>query len=109
MSKIAFVFSGQGAQFSGMGKSFYDSVPAVRDLYDAAEEIRPGTMSQSFTGTADELKKTINTQPCLYLASAAAMLALQENGITPITLGKRILRTETAGMTTTAILLYELD
>lgn len=33
----------------------------------------------------------------------------QENGITPITLGKRILRTETAGMTTTAILLYELD
>ena len=33
----------------------------------------------------------------------------QENGVTPITLGKRILRTETAGMTTTAILLYELD
>ncbi|MBQ2879612.1 MAG: RsmE family RNA methyltransferase, partial [Anaerotignum sp.] len=33
----------------------------------------------------------------------------QGNGITPITLGKRILRTETAGMTTTAILLYELD
>ena len=33
----------------------------------------------------------------------------RENGITPITLGKRILRTETAGMTTTAILLYELD
>ena len=33
----------------------------------------------------------------------------QENGITPITLGKRILRTETAGMTTAAILLYELD
>lgn len=33
----------------------------------------------------------------------------KENGITPITLGKRILRTETAGMTTTAILLYELD
>ena len=33
----------------------------------------------------------------------------KENGITPITLGKRILRTETAGMSTTAILLYELD
>ncbi len=83
MSKIAFVFSGQGAQFSGMGKSFYDSTPAVRDLYDAAEEIRPGTCAQSFTGTADELKQTVNTQPCLYLASVAAMLALQENGITP--------------------------
>lgn len=83
MSKIAFVFSGQGAQFSGMGKSFYDSVPAVRDLYDAAEEIRPGTCSQSFNGTAEELKQTLNTQPCLYLASVAAMLALKENGITP--------------------------
>ncbi len=83
MSKTAFVFSGQGAQFSGMGKSFYDSVPAVRDLYDAAEEIRPGTMAQSFSGTAEELKQTVNTQPCLYLASVAAMLALNENGITP--------------------------
>jgi len=83
MSKIAFVFSGQGAQFSGMGRAFYDSIPAVRDLYDAAEEIRPGTRAQSFTGTAEELKQTINTQPCLYLASAAAMLALRENGITP--------------------------
>lgn len=83
MSKIAFVFSGQGAQFSGMGKSFCDTVPAVRELYDAAEAIRPGTQAQSFSGTADELKQTVNTQPCLYLASVAAMIALRENGITP--------------------------
>ena len=78
MSKIAFVFSGQGAQFSGMGKAFCDAIPAVKALYDAAEEIRPGTCEQSFHGTAEELKQTVNTQPCLYLASVAAMLALKE-------------------------------
>ena len=83
MSKIAFVFSGQGAQFSGMGKAFCDAIPAVKALYNAAEEIRPGTCEQSFHGTAEELKQTVNTQPCLYLASVAAMLALKENGITP--------------------------
>ena len=81
MGKIAFVFSGQGAQFSGMGKSFYDSVDSVRALYDAAEEIRPGTMAQSFNGTAEELKQTVNTQPCLYLVDLAAALALEEKGI----------------------------
>lgn len=81
MGKIAFVFSGQGAQFSGMGQSFYESIDSVRALYDAAEEIRPGTKAQSFSGTADELKQTVNTQPCLYLACIAAAEALRANGI----------------------------
>jgi len=81
MKKIAFVFAGQGAQYSGMGKSLYDISPAVKVLYDRAEEIRPGTMNQSFTGTAEELRLTQNTQPCLYLADLAAALALEEKGV----------------------------
>jgi [acyl-carrier-protein] S-malonyltransferase len=36
MGKIAFVFSGQGAQFTGMGKSFYDHVPEARKIFDEA-------------------------------------------------------------------------
>ena len=83
MGKIAFVFSGQGAQYVGMGKEFYDSISAVKNLYDACEAIRPGTLEQSFTGDPENLKQTENTQPCLYLADLAAALALKENGISP--------------------------
>ena len=81
MKKIAFVFAGQGAQYSGMGRSLYETSPAAKALYDKAEKIRPGTMAQSFTGSAEELRQTVNTQPCLYLVDLAAALALEEKGI----------------------------
>lgn len=81
MGKIAFVFSGQGAQAPGMGKSLYEHSAKVKTLYDLAETLRPGTMAQSFHGTAEELKETKNTQPCLYLVDLGAALALNESGI----------------------------
>ena len=81
MKKIAFVFAGQGAQYSGMGRSLYETSPAVKALYDSAEILRPGTMAQSFSGTEEELRQTVNTQPCLYLVDLAAALALEEAGI----------------------------
>lgn len=81
MGKIAFVFSGQGAQKAGMGKSFYENNQTVKDLFDRAETLRSGTQAQCFAGTAEELKETQNTQPCLYLTDLAAAIALSEAGI----------------------------
>ena len=81
MGKTAFLFAGQGAQYSGMGKSLYDTDPAAKALYDEAETLRPGTMAQSFSGTAEDLKRTENTQPCLYLVDLASALALEAAGI----------------------------
>ena len=83
MGKIAFVFAGQGAQYSGMGQSLCEVSPAAKAVFDAADKLRPGTSEQCFTGTAEELSITKNTQPCLYCVDLAAAKALEEAGVTP--------------------------
>lgn len=83
MGKIAFVFSGQGDQFPGMGKDLYEKYPVAKKIYDLCDEIRPGTSDQCFNGTEEELKETKITQPCLYAMELAAASVLMEKGITP--------------------------
>ncbi len=83
MDSVAFIFSGQGAQKPGMGQSLYNTSSAVKDMFDAAETIRPGTLRQCFEGPAELLRQTDITQPCLYLTDLAAALALRERGILP--------------------------
>lgn len=83
MGKIAFIFSGQGAQYSGMGKELYDFSPAAKAVYDMADSVREGTSRQCFEGSTEELCKTVNTQPCVFTADLAAAYALVERGIKP--------------------------
>ena len=83
MGKIAFVFSGQGAQYTGMGKELYDCSPAAKAVFDMAEKIRPGTIQQCFEGTKEELAVTINTQPCVFVCDLAAAAAVAEKGVKP--------------------------
>lgn len=68
----AFLFPGQGAQFTGMGKDIYESNPAVKTLFDQANSLLGFDIARiMFEGTADELKQTKVTQPAVFLHSVA--------------------------------------
>lgn len=86
MGKIAFVFSGQGAQYTGMGKELYDCSPAAKAVYDMADSIRKGTSTQCFEADKEELSRTVNTQPCVFTADLAAAAAVDERVLNLTTL-----------------------
>lgn len=83
MGRIAFVFSGQGDQYPGMGKELCDAYGAAADVFQMCEAIRPGTVRQCFEGTTEELKETKNTQPCLFAMELATAEVLMDKGIMP--------------------------
>ena len=75
--KKAYVFPGQGAQFSGMGHDLYESSPAAKALFDKADEVLGFKISEiMFGGTDEELRQTKVTQPAVFLHSVAAAVAL---------------------------------
>lgn len=66
----AYVFPGQGAQFSGMGKDLYESSPRAKELFDKANAILGFDITRiMFEGTDEELKQTNVTQPAVFLHS----------------------------------------
>ncbi len=83
MGRIAFVFSGQGDQYPGMGKELAERYPAAKAVFDMCDRIRPGTSAQCFGGAEEELKRTVNTQPCLFAVELAGAEVLLKNGIKP--------------------------
>lgn len=81
LTRCAFVFAGQGAQAPGMGQSLAAASEAAREVFSHVDALRPGTSDMCFSGDAQELMQTINTQPCIWAVEMAAVAALEEAGI----------------------------
>jgi [acyl-carrier-protein] S-malonyltransferase len=84
MSKIAFLFPGQGSQYPGMGRALAESFSAARRVFDTADAALGFPLSRlCFEGPADQLQLTANTQPAILTVSAAAAAVLTGKGVRP--------------------------
>lgn len=76
----AFVFPGQGAQFTGMGKDLYENNPLAKELFDKANDILGFNITNiMFEGTDEELRQTKVTQPAVFLHSVISALCMGED------------------------------
>ena len=81
MSKVAFVFPGQGAQYVGMGKDFYEQIPVSRKVYTVASEVTGLNLPGLCFKENEQIDITEYTQIAMLATEAAMLAALQEKGV----------------------------
>lgn len=84
MSRLAFIFPGQGSQSVGMGRAHYEAHTVARQLFERAEAVLGFSLSQlCFEGPEATLTRTENAQPALYVTGVIAVRLLEERGLVP--------------------------
>jgi [acyl-carrier-protein] S-malonyltransferase len=79
---VALIFPGQGSQHAGMGKALAEAFSRAREVFEEADDVLGRSISRlCFEGPEEELQKTENTQPALYVTSAAALAVLRDEGL----------------------------
>lgn len=79
--KIAFMFSGQGSQYLGMGKEFYDTYDYVKDIFNTASSVLNYDMTEVIFSDQEKLDNTRYTQPAMFVLYKSILAVLQENNI----------------------------
>lgn len=83
MGKTVFMFPGQGSQYIGMGKEFYEQMPICKEVYDLASEVTGLDIPALCFEENDKLNITEYTQICMLATEAAIYMALEQNGYQP--------------------------
>jgi len=85
MKKIAFIFPGQGSQYAGMGREFFNNYESARNIFNKADEVLGFNLREKiFNGAEEELQKTEITQPAVFTTSIACLEVIKEKGISAV-------------------------
>lgn len=83
MGKIAFIFPGQGTQYIGMGKDFYEEFESAREVFETASDILQMDMKELIFEENEKLNQTEYTQPAMITTCIAILRQIQKEGYTP--------------------------
>lgn len=84
-SNVIFIFPGQGSQYVGMAKDFYDNMPEAREIFELASDVTGLNVTElCLEGPLEELTRTSNLQPCLTAVEMVCAVAMMQHGVSPV-------------------------